>query len=347
MRGLRAQGFAIAATCALACASPRSESLPLFTASATIDGVALRVTARDPDEVRARTALSAALDAARQVASLILVQHEGSEIDVLMRVPSHLWIEISATTGETLLMAFAVADATDGAYDPTCPPLLELWGLESDDTPHTPHTPHTPQRHEVERILRRVDWNDVEVRHEGSYRARRKNRRTEIDLGAAGRGAMLDAALAALRRGEVPAGRASTLSEHAVYGGTFAQPWSIEVLIRSEVEPAAEARAGAIELQDGAVGVASRGPVALGADGTRIHDRFDARSGYPATGIRWLAVVTETASSAAGAWADAIFALGADGANFVGENDGLRAVIRGDDGELRVSPGLRFSESPR
>ena len=62
------------------CATHRSPALPEWTASETIDGVAIRLTARDADEARARDALSAGLAEARRVGALVLVEHEGSEI---------------------------------------------------------------------------------------------------------------------------------------------------------------------------------------------------------------------------------------------------------------------------
>jgi thiamine biosynthesis lipoprotein len=322
------------------CAAP-PPPLPLYTESALIDGIAVRVTVRDTDEALARRALTAALDAARQMASRVLIQHEGSEIDVLVRVPSHVWIELSRSSGGTLLQALAVAEATDGAYDPTAPPLLKLWGLRPGDEPRA------PRPFEVETILRRVDWNDIEVERDATDQARRLSRRTEIDLGAQARGAMLDAALGSLRSSRVAAGRASTMGEHAVFGGTKSQPWSIQLLIRAGGGIAGtQARAGTIDLYEGGVAIASRGPTSTTPDGTRVHDRFDSRTGYPANDTLWLAIQSDGASYAAG-WADAVFALGDEGAGFVKRDPRLQAVIQPDDGELLVSPGLRYSPPGR
>jgi thiamine biosynthesis lipoprotein len=169
------------------------------------------------------------------------------------------------------------------------------------------------------------------------------NRRTELDLGALARGAMLDAALAQLRAADIPAGRASTMGEHAVYGGTKERPWEIRLLIRGRAAAGTQERVGTIDILDGAAAVASQGPTTLTPDGAPVHDRFDARTGYPVRGTRWLAVEIDTAAEAGG-WADAIFALGPEGRAFVEGHERLRAVIAPDDGPIWHSTDLRFEE---
>lgn len=340
----------IAALGTASCASTEAPALPEWNASALLDGVSVHLTARDPNEERARAALAAALGEARRTGERIRAQHEGSEINVLLLVPSHIWIEISDATGDLLREAFDVAEATDGAYDPTYPPLLKLWGLLPGGTPET------PRAFQVDSILRRVDWNDIELKRNKHYFVRRINRRTEIDLGALGRGAMLDAALASLSAAGVPAARASTVREHAAYADDTGLTWSVDVLVRSQAPDGGNVRIGSVELHDGAIAVASRGPVHKVADGKPIHDRFDARTGYPATGIRWVAVHA-TGASEAGAWADGVFAMGPGARAFVETREArqasqepgsnappplLGAVIQLEDGKPWVSAGLAF-----
>ena len=98
------------------------------------------------------------------------------------------------------------------------------------------------------------------------------------------------------------------------------------------------------DLLAGAVAVASQGPTSYTPEGAPIHDRFDARTGYPVTGTYWLSVETSSAA-AAGGWADAIFALGPEGGPFVDRKKGLRAVIVTNDDQTWQSDELRFTPS--
>lgn len=285
-----------------------------------LHGVELTVVARHPDEETSRAAIATAFAAAEEVGGKLLDGLRGSETDILAHVPSHLWVEVSATTYDALLEALEIAEATEGAYDPTWTALLKAWGLHEDGEPRI------PRDFEIDMALRRVDWTNVEVTDEEGLQARRLNRRTELRLGGLARGAMLDAAIAQLRLAGVTAGRASTNDEHATYGATRAHPWEVAL------------PRGTALLRDGAIAIVRRGPDVETPDGP-IHDRFDPRSGRPAAGTTWVAVATRRASTGA-AYADAVFAMGREGRAFVEEREELLAAIESEDGIVWVSEGL-------
>jgi thiamine biosynthesis lipoprotein len=301
-------------------------------------GVDVRITVRDPDRAHARAAIDEAMAAAAEAAGLLLAEYPGSEIDILQRAPSRLWIEVATTTGETLLEALRIAEDTEGAFDPTFPPLLTLWGLRGG------RSPEVPRAFEIDMALRRVDWTNIELEFDRAHQVRRLGRRTELDLGGLARGTLLDVAVERLRALGVPAGRASTLRQHAVYGGSRNRPWRIEVLARSLRPDGRDEPAGVISMVEGGLAVASRGAGVLAADGTLIHDRFDPRTGRPADSTRWTAIRATRASAAAG-YADAVFAMGDEGPDFVAARDALEAVIAFDAREPFVSSGMTFHTS--
>jgi thiamine biosynthesis lipoprotein ApbE len=123
------------------------------------------------------------------------------------------------------------------------------------------------------------------------------------------------------------AGRASTKDEHAVFGATRAHPWRVSL------------PAGSAEFQDGAIAIARRGTPIEIPSGARIHDRFDPRDGRPAEGSSWVAIATRRASTSA-AYADAVFAMGSEGREFVEERSELLGVIESEDGSRWISEGL-------
>jgi thiamine biosynthesis lipoprotein len=318
-RLLLGAGLAAAAACSLPFAAPPSE----WHETRVIHGTPVTIAVRDPDEGAARVALETAFEAAQEIGSRLLDGVRGTEIDILVHVPSHVWVEISRTTYDALLDAFEVAEATEGAYDPTWPALLAVWGLADD------REPHVPRDFEIDMALRRVDWEDLEVDDQEGLQARRLSRRTEIRLGGLARGAMLDGAVAQLRLAGVRAGRASTPDEHALFGATRRHPWRVEL------------PEGAALLRNGAIAVARRGPPIETANDGPIHDRFDPRSGRPAEGSRWVAVASQRASRSS-AYADAVFAMGRDGPAFVAERSELLAVIEAEDGSRWVSEKLGY-----
>jgi thiamine biosynthesis lipoprotein len=293
--------------------------------------VEVHIALRSADETSARLAMSDAFAAAEAVGGMLLASHPASEIDVLCRVPSHLWLEISPVTWQALALASRIAAETEGAYDFTWPPLLRVWGLRGTGPPRV------PRDFEIEMALARVDYSDVELAEEDGLQVRRLSRRTEIDLGGLARGAMLDAAVERLRALGVVAGRADTTHEHAVFGGTEREPWRVAIVLGSfELAELAEPLGateenerpepvGVVTLYEGGLAVASRGAAIATESGATIHDRFDPRSGRPAR-THWAVVAAPRASESA-AYADAFFSMGMEAGAFVATRSDLRAVI--------------------
>jgi thiamine biosynthesis lipoprotein len=279
----------------------------------------------------ARTALAEGFAAADRVGAKLLADRPGSEIDILTKVPSHLWPEISPITYQALTLAARIAEETEGAYDPTWPALLRVWGLRSDGSPHV------PRDFEIDMTLRRVDWSDVEIRDQDGLQARRLNRRTEIDLGGLARGAMLDAATTRLRTLGVAAARASTRDEHSCFGGTQAQPWQVVLSI--------DAPETTVALLEGAIARSTRGVAIETPSGETIHDHFDPRTGRPAQGSRWVAVGAASAAASAG-YADAVLVMGRQGRSWAQTRTDLRAVIVPLQGEVWASPELAIQTAP-
>ena len=303
------------------CASALPE-LPEWQRTRWIFGVEVTVTVRDADAARANAAMAEALDEAEQVASRLFVERPGSEIDILLRVPSHVWIEVSEITRNALLEAEEIAYDTNGAFDPTFPPLLTLWGVGGK------RPPRAPRAFEIDMTLRRVDFTDIEVEVEEGSQIRRLSRRTELDLGGLARGTALDSALGLLRGIGVPAAHMATPDQHAVYASD-GHPWTLAL---------GEA---VVRLRTGGLAVARRGEIVATIDGTAIHDRFDPRSGRPASEARWVAVRAESASTAAG-YADAVFAMGREGRAFVENRPVIEAGGELVGGERWATEGLRI-----
>jgi thiamine biosynthesis lipoprotein len=320
--GARAAAFAFLAC---ACAWGASPAPTPLRAEREVMGVTMAVELRDPEPRRARAAAERALAAAERTARLLLAQPEGSEVRLLNDVPSRVAIEVSPQTADALRRALAIAAETDGAFDPTSPPLARLWGLESGEA-------RVPRGFEIQMALRQVDWSDVEVDEERPV-VQRLSRRTRIDLDGFAVGACADAAATALREAGVPAAHASAGGAHVFYGGSDRRPWRLAVGAESG-GPVAE-----LALQRGAWAEARPRRVLRAADGTAVHDLLDPREGRPASGARWVAVTAGDAATAA-AFARATFVMGADGPAFLERRESLGGLGVLATGERWATEGL-------
>jgi thiamine biosynthesis lipoprotein len=263
----------------------------------------------------------------------------GGEIALLNAVPSHVWIAVSAETARALRRAREVADASGGYYEPTLGPVLRAWGVgrvasaDPSAVAGPALAPRVPALGELNHALRKVGFEQVEVR-DGEDAARRTSRHVQLDLGALGRGATVDAALARLRAGGVPAALVECGSERAAYGGTAERPW-----LAALAHPETAAPLGEIAQQGGGLAVVAPHPARVGD--ALVHDQIDPWTGWPARGERLVAVAAPDAASA-GAWAAAIFAMGAEGPGFAAAHpgEGLECLALLESGELAVTPGL-------
>jgi thiamine biosynthesis lipoprotein ApbE len=265
---------------------------------------------RGLDGPAAKAALEAGFAEADRLATLLLAERTASEIDVLNRVPMKIEIELSPPTAAALAEALAMAECSDGAYDPTArAPLRKVWGLESGE-------PRIPRPFEIDMALRTVDWTDVVIGPAG-HSASRRGRRTRIDLGPVALGAVLDGAVAALDTAGARAGLAAAGGIWVAFGaGTDPWPLALDT-------PSGRPR---LRLADGAVATTARGPVHRTADGQTIQEPFDPRSGRPVEEALWSVARAPSAARAGGA-AAVLMVLGRGAPEWLADQPDLEGAV--------------------
>jgi thiamine biosynthesis lipoprotein len=95
------------------------------------------------------------------------------------------WREVDPELASVMSYALKLAEASDGAYDITVGPLVNLWGFGPD-----PATHRAPDAQAISRALSRVGWRKVEV-DEARHRAR-KQPGVRVDLSSLGKGRGVD-----------------------------------------------------------------------------------------------------------------------------------------------------------
>lgn len=294
------------------------------SASRSVLGVEITLAVRGLPDEAAAAAADAGFAEALRVAKLLWLRHETSEVGILNHVPMGVEVAFAPDTLAGLALAIEVAAASEGAWDPTLPPLLDLWGITSEK-------PTLPRPTDIDAAVRKVYWDDVAVDREAGS-ASRASRRTRIDLDEVGIGIALDRAAAALRNAGAKAGHARTSTLHSAFGGG----WSVAL-------PGEPSGPATIRLDEGGLAIVEpRVDVTL-PDGTRVHDRIDGRSGRPNPDLAWVAVAAPDAGRAAG-FAAAVFAMGKPGRGLVEKRAGLQAVVVARDGEVWRSPGVKLGD---
>jgi thiamine biosynthesis lipoprotein len=109
-----------------------------------------------------------------------------SEISRFNRLTSKDWFPISTNFYDVIVMAQEVSHLTDGAFDITVGPIIELWGF-SEDIYQNNWRP--PSDHEIEETIKSIGFNNIAV---GKNSIKKVNTDTKIDLNAIAKGYGVD-----------------------------------------------------------------------------------------------------------------------------------------------------------
>jgi len=272
----------------------------------------------NPREIR--TAIDRGFGEIRRVEELMSAEDEDSEIYALNHSGGE-WVDLSPETLYVLEEAKRYAEISDGLFDPTVKPLVDLWMEKVRETGKIPDP--TELREELEL----VEWRSLVIdANEG--RARFLKSGMQITLGGIAKGYAVDRACEILMSsGVVERALVDIGGDIRVVGKGS---WTIGVQ-----HPRHEHLYIKIELENCAV--ASSGDYQrFFFLGVRIHHIIDPRTGCPADESAGTTVIAETCT-AADALSTAVFVAGPEDGRELLDSLGLKGLIVTRDEETIAS----------
>lgn len=183
IRGLA--GFAMLLAAAPLPAQPRHEFTELHL------GVAVRLVVYSADSGAARGAARAAFDRIAALEEIFSDYRPHSEVRRLAAADTG-WQPVSAELAVVLAAALHMADASDGAFDPTAGALTALWR-------DSRRTGRLPEPDALRRARDRADWRSLRV-DSTTARVHLSRRGVALDLGGIAKGFILGQAMDVLRQ---------------------------------------------------------------------------------------------------------------------------------------------------
>ena len=234
------------------------------------------------------------------------------------------------TDPEVVALAAAsleVSRLTDGAFDITVQPLVDLWGFFS--TSASSHTVPSPAQ--VRAALAKTGWRRVIVK-DGSVTAADKDVR--LDFGSIAKGYIIGEGIKEMKAAGLESGLLLAGGQVQTYGSAApGQPWKVGLR-----NPRQEGFIASLPF-DTEMGVATAGDYEryFEADGVRYHHIIDPRTGYPARGTMSVSVIGPDP-----AWADALdtalFVMGPSRAlEFARRRGGLDIIVVDAAGKISTS----------
>lgn len=229
--------------------------------------------ARPPAGMTAESIQPEVLGALDAVIAEISTYDPDSELSRLNRNPSTDWISVSANLYRVIAEGQRIAGLTDGAFDVTIGPLVNLWGFGPESRPD-----RLPTAAEIAAAKARVGWRKLQLREEPP--AIRKSRGdVYIDLSALGEGCGADRVAALLDArgvGDYMVAVAGTI--RAKGRNAAGKPWSIAI-----EEPLTDERSvhRVIPISDRVVSTSGDYRNFFEKDGKHYSHEIDPRTGAP------------------------------------------------------------------
>ena len=285
--------------------------------------------ARNADLHALHAGIQARLD---RVVAQMSTWDAGSDISAYNRAVAGSWHRIPAEFRIVLACALRIAEASDGAFDPSIGSLVGLWGFGADAAHGDAPMPGEREAARDAVDWRKIDLRDGELLQPGGVR---------LDLSAIAKGFGADAVVAGLREAGITGALVEVGGELHGYGrkpdGT---PWRVLVEAGPEQDDhSLEPRV--LELDGLAVATSGdRWHHYTVRDEHGIERRYthtlDPRSGAPVEHAPAAVSVVANDAMHADAWATALTVLGEDAGMALAEREGLAVRYLARDGEGRL-----------
>jgi len=279
---------------------------PLYKDSQLMMGTIIEVISPD------RNAAGIAFSEIRRIDDLLSRFKDDSEISRLNREGR---LRVSPDTLLVIKKSGQFWQATQGAFDITAAPLIELWGFYDRDY-------RLPSDSEIQERLAligfdkiKIDGNMVEFKIDGM----------KIDLGAIAKGFAIDCAVQELRQAGIDSALLNAGGDIYCLGDKRGIPWS--VAIRTGVNLISS---GDLKLKDKAVATSGNYEQYFSVDGVRYSHILNPRTGKPAETDSASVTVIADDCLTADALATSVFVMGKDSASKLAERFNARIMTYAD-----------------
>jgi thiamine biosynthesis lipoprotein len=249
-----------------------------------------------------------------------------SEIGRLNAAEADVEVPLSPETLEVLRLAREAHVETNGAFDVTCRPLIELWR-------NAPARGRVPSEAELADARAASHWDLIELGDRGATKHRATAR---VDLGGIAKGWAVDRAAEVLRQANVSGGLVDVGGDLVCFGTPpNGDAWPVDVQ-----DPGGPGCLATLRLPGGAVCTSGNYARYVEIDGIRYSHIVDPRTGRAVNAALSVTIVADDAVTA-DVWATALSVLGPDGLLQLPQGVEAMMVLDTADGtEICSTPGL-------
>ncbi|MFN3967167.1 MAG: FAD:protein FMN transferase [Endomicrobiia bacterium] len=224
---------------------------------------------------------------------------------------------------EIIKKSIELSKLTDGAFDITIYPLIQLWDFGNNNVP--------PEKTKIKKILQKINYRLIKV-HKNKISLKGD---TQIDLSGIAKGYIVDSAIDVLKACNIKNALINAGGDIRVIGNKV---WKIGVQHPRKKNGQIMA---ILEVKNKAVTTSGDYEKYFEYQGKRYHHIIDPKTGYPSTNCISVTIIADDATSA-DALATGVFVLGAEkGLELVEKLDGVECIIVDSSEKIHLSSGLK------
>lgn len=222
--------------------------------------------------------------------------------------------------------ALEVSRESEGAFDITVAPLVELWGFYK-------NSPYLPSQSEIQKCLQKVGYQHLRV---NDGKLEKDNDDVRIDLGGIAKGYAINEAIKVLKAQRITSALIDAGGDVYALGKKRGELWKVGIK-----DPRDEGIIGYIEVEDLAVMGSGDYERFFIKNDKRYHHIFNPTTGYPTKGVTSVTLIYNNPVLAQ-AWTKIPFVLGSQkGLEMLEKIPGMEAIIVTTSGEKIYSSGLK------
>ena len=278
--------------------------------------------------------MNEAMDRLKEIEDRMSITLEDSDISLINKNAGIKPVQVHDDVYYVLEIAKYYANLSNGAYDPTIGPLVELWDVNDKEIERDT----IPSDADIKKALELVDYNDLELMENNYVYLKREG--MKLDLGGVAKGYAADEVKKIFKENGVESAIIDLGGNIYVMGDKGeGNPWRIG--ITNPFEPTGRFT-GLLELIDSSVITSGDYERYFIYEGKKYHHILDSKTGYPSdSGIRGVSIVSEKGIDG-DALSTTLFVLGLDkGLELVDKLEGIEAIFITSDKEVIVTDGLK------
>ncbi|NMX21711.1 hypothetical protein C5S30_04610 [ANME-1 cluster archaeon GoMg4] len=281
-------------------------------------GTYATITIIDGNTTRANIAMDAAFDEITRIETLMSLYNESSEVSSLNRAGTN-WTTLSRDTIYVLKKADYYSRISNGSFDITCNPLLNLWMVKVKKENRMP----TPE--EIEKAKELVGYEHLIIDEDRS-RARFEKEGMSITLGGIAKGYTVDCACKKLTETGIKHALVNIGGDMRAIGDKNGMPW--EVALQNPRDK--REYITIIKLDNESVTTSGDYERYFFEDGKRVHHIIDPKTGYSADECISVTVIAKNCTDA-DALSTAVFVMGPERGKALLDELGVVGVIISSD----------------